>query len=94
VCVELRHHTNPQNADLLDLIAQGAELGEFISAAYQAVEKGKGFPYVIGIVRGRMKEKASQPAGHPQLSVIPGYSAKSQKTIAAARQFAQEMLND
>jgi hypothetical protein len=100
VCIELRQagiiHANPQNADLLELIAQGVEMSEFISAAHQAVEKGKGFPYVIGIVRGRVKEKIPQAAtaGAAHLSVVPGYSIKSQKTIAAARQFAQEMLND
>ncbi len=45
---------NPSHPDLRVLLAQGADLGLFVSAAGDAVKKGKGFAYALGIVRGQL----------------------------------------
>ena len=68
VCVALRAEgmasVNPQHPELLALLDDGAEIQEFVSAARIASEKGKGFAYAIGIVKGqradaqRMAEEA------------------------------------
>jgi len=47
---------NPQHPDLLALIEQGADVGHFASAAQIASEKGKGFAYVLGIVKGQIAD--------------------------------------
>ncbi len=47
---------NPGHPDLAVLIAQGAEVQNFVSAARTAVGKGKGFAYVLGIVKGQLAE--------------------------------------
>jgi uncharacterized protein YdaU (DUF1376 family) len=61
VCVEYRNmgmmKTNPQHPDLLELIADGAGLQEFISAGSLAMDAGKGFAYALGIVKNRKQEK-------------------------------------
>lgn len=57
VCVALRAEglasVNPSHPDLIALLDDGAEIQEFVSAARIAREKGKGFAYVIGIVKGQ-----------------------------------------
>ncbi len=57
VCVALRAEglasVNPAHPDLIALLDDGAEIQEFVSAARIAREKGKGFAYVIGIVKGQ-----------------------------------------
>ncbi|MGZ8220018.1 MAG: YdaU family protein [Methylobacter sp.] len=61
VCVEYRNlgmiHANPQHPDLLELIAGGSELQEFVSAGSLAMDAGKGFAYALGIVKNRKQEK-------------------------------------
>jgi hypothetical protein len=44
---------NPSHPDLIALLEDGAEIQEFVNAARLASEKGKGFAYVIGIVKGQ-----------------------------------------
>lgn len=57
VCVALRAEglasVNSSHPDLIALLEDGAEIQEFVSAARIAREKGKGFAYVIGIVKGQ-----------------------------------------
>lgn len=57
VCVAIRAEglasVNPSHPDLIALLNDGAEIQEFVSAARIAREKGKGFAYVIGIVKGQ-----------------------------------------
>jgi hypothetical protein len=50
--------TNPSHAVLLELLAQGAEVGEFVQAAREAVPKGKGFGYALGVVKGQREDAA------------------------------------
>ncbi|MCI4431598.1 MAG: YdaU family protein [Burkholderiales bacterium] len=83
VCVALRAEglstVNPSHPDLLALLDDGAEIQEFVSAARIAKEKGKGFPYVIGIVKGQRadaqrmaaeaKDKPRQGANHDRHDV-------------------------
>lgn len=61
VCVEYRNlgmmQANPQHPDLLELIAGGSELQEFVSAGSLAMDAGKGFAYALGIVKNRKQEK-------------------------------------
>lgn len=55
VCVAIRSEgivsTNPSNLDLQALIESGAEIQDFVNAARIAKERGKGFGYVLGIVK-------------------------------------------
>jgi len=72
VCVALRSEginaSNAQHPELLELINDGAGIGEFIEAGKIAKEKGKGFGYVIGIVRNTRAEAAARGNAQPQLS--------------------------
>jgi len=47
---------NPSHPDLQSLIDQGADAGQFAEAARAAVAKGKGFAYVLGIVKGQLAD--------------------------------------
>lgn len=49
---------NPGNPTLLVLLAAGATLAEFEGAARGAVQRGKGFNYVIGTVKKQREEAA------------------------------------
>lgn len=68
VCVGLRNlgviHTNPQHADLLQLIRDGTTEQELLSAGSMAAEKGKGFSYALGIAKSRREEKKQAGANH------------------------------
>lgn len=60
VCVAVKNqgivNVNPAHPELLMLIEAGATVDEFVHAARTAKDKGKGFAYVIGIVKGQRKE--------------------------------------
>ena len=62
VCVVLKSlgiaNVNPQQSDLLELLRDGAEIGEFESAGKLAVQSGKGFAYVLGILKNQKKDAA------------------------------------
>lgn len=53
---------NPGNADLLALIAAGADEVEFVGAARTAASRSKGFAYAIGTVKRQRQEAASTAA--------------------------------
>lgn len=55
--------TSPGHPKLLALLEAGAGVGEFIGAAAEAAERGKGFAYVLGMVANRRKEAAALAAG-------------------------------
>lgn len=63
VCVFLKSEgigsVNPQNPTLVNLIKDGADIGMFAEAARISKEKGKGFSYVLGIVKGQLHEAQS-----------------------------------
>jgi uncharacterized protein YdaU (DUF1376 family) len=69
-CIAMRAEglmaVNPSHATLLKLLEQGAEVGEFAQAAKEAVGRGKGFGYALGIVGGRRADAArlATPNGH------------------------------
>lgn len=50
---------NPSHPELTGLLERGADIGWFTAAARTAVEKGKGFAYVLGIVRGQLADAQS-----------------------------------
>jgi len=50
--------SNSAHPDLLALLAEGAQIGEFTEAAKEAVSRGKDFRYALGIVRGRRRDAA------------------------------------
>jgi len=50
---------NPGHPDLKALIDAGADAGMFASAGKSARERGKGFAYVLGTVRGQMRDAAA-----------------------------------
>jgi len=54
------HSAHPELIALLD---DGAEIQEFVSAAHIARERGKGFAYVIGIVKGQRADAQRIAAG-------------------------------
>ena len=60
VCVELMKsgipQVNPSHPDLLAVIADGATMADFIYAATEAIQKGKGFAYTIAIVKNKIIE--------------------------------------
>lgn len=62
VCLELKKigivDVNPSHPELLMLIKAGATIDEFVYAARTAKDKGKGFAYVLGVVKGRMADAA------------------------------------
>lgn len=49
-------NVSPQHPELLALIAKGVTVDQFADAAKSAVEKSKGFAYMLGIVRGQLTE--------------------------------------
>lgn len=61
---------NPQHPELLALIDQGADVGCFAAAAKVAAKKGKGFAYVLGMVKGQMADAANL-ANAPPLGAKP-----------------------
>lgn len=65
VCVVVKSagiaSVNPQNQKLLDLLADGAQVQEFEDAARIAVQAGKGFGYVLGIVKNAREDARRQP---------------------------------
>jgi uncharacterized protein YdaU (DUF1376 family) len=94
VCVALRSEglasVNPQHPDLLDLLESGAELQEFIDAARIAKGKGKGFAYVLGVVKGKRADASRGPPQEPAwrveqrertLTAVPRIAARAQTPI-------------
>lgn len=87
VCRELRdsgiENLNPANPLLLELLKAGASVNEFVQAAKVAKEKGKGFNYLLAIVKGQRKEakEAAKQVLHGDLpnKSPPGNSKKFQK---------------
>ena len=84
VCVAIRAEgiasTNPGHPDLIALIESGAEIQEFVDAAREAQAKGKGFDYLLGIVKGRRLDSARQAQAPPRRKTIHEERAE---TIAA-----------
>lgn len=60
VCLAIKNigivDVNPSHPELLMLIEAGATIDEFMHAARTAKGKGKGFAYVLGIVKGQRSE--------------------------------------
>lgn len=65
-CVAMRAEglmtANPSHPVLLELLAEGAEVGEFAQAAKEAAGAQKGFAYALAIVRGRRQDAARMAA--------------------------------
>ncbi|MBV6447264.1 MAG: hypothetical protein FCKEOINB_00883 [Nitrosomonas sp.] len=74
VCLELKKigiiDLNPAHPKLLMLIEAGATIDEFMHAARTAKDKGKGFAYVLGIVKSQRAE-AAQAKGKVLQGTIP-----------------------
>lgn len=47
---------SPQHPELIALVRSGVAPDQFAQAATQAVAKGKGFSYAIGILKGQLRE--------------------------------------
>jgi hypothetical protein len=62
---------NPQHPELLNLVDQGAEVGLFAAAAVSARSKGKGFAYVLGIVKGQLADAANLARASPSAGSSP-----------------------
>jgi hypothetical protein len=71
---------NPKHPDLLALIDQGADVGHFASAAKTASEKGKGFAYVLGIVKGQIAD-AKGIAGRAGVAVMAPSETTYQRSM-------------
>jgi uncharacterized protein YdaU (DUF1376 family) len=74
---------NPQHPDLLALIDQGADVGHFAAAARLARGKGKGFAYLLGVVKGQMAD-AAELAGAQQYRPAPGGRPVQAESFKAA----------
>ncbi|MGZ4968012.1 MAG: YdaU family protein [Methylobacter sp.] len=107
VCVELRSlgiaQVNPSHPDLLAVIADGATLEQFSFAATEATGKGKGFAYLIAIVKNQIQEKrnghanknnneASAGAGRKPSLVDQGRQSID-RIEARERQLAERSVN-
>ena len=68
VCVVVKSlgigSVSPQHPKLLELLADGADVAEFESAARKAVDAGKGFAYALGIVKNA-REDSKRIAASP-----------------------------
>jgi len=66
VCVELTRlgimQVNPMHPELLAAIAAGATMQDFSFAATESVQKGKGFAYLVAIVKNRIQENRGNNA--------------------------------
>ncbi|WP_193090537.1 hypothetical protein [Advenella sp. FME57] len=54
--------------ELRDLISQGATMGHFVDAVPLAKEKGKGWKYLLGIVRNMLQDERAPPPARRQSS--------------------------
>lgn len=77
---------NPGHPDLLALIAAGASDAEFTNAGRTAAEKGKGFAYALGVLKGQRTEaaEASKRMHHGALAAVPNADRKSRQLETAA----------
>lgn len=83
---------NQGHPDLQALIAAGAEVQNFVSAARSAVAAGKAsFPYVLGIVKGQLKDAralaaAGRAAPNTPLNGTSGGQARAARMAEATGQ--------
>lgn len=78
---------NPGHPDLLSLIAAGASDAEFENAGRTAADKGKGFAYALGVLKGQRTEaaEAAKRMHHGALpAAAPGGDRKSRQLETAA----------
>ncbi len=94
VCVEYRNlgmmQANPLHPDLLELIAGGSELQEFVSAGSLAMDAGKGFAYALGIVKNRKQEKLIENS-RCQNEISGTVSQTSTKKLSLAEQAERDI---
>lgn len=85
VCKALRAagmaSVSPSHPELLALLEKGVTPAMFADAATKSVAKGKGFGYMLGIVKGQMQEAATIAAG-PTAGVVV-YDLDSRAAIEA-----------
>ena len=86
---------NPGDPRLLELIRQGATTAEFEGLAAEAVEKGKGFAWVLTVLQARRKEAgeiALTPKADVRSTTVPSaetveqYQARMAEERAASRE--------
>lgn len=104
VCVVLKSEgvssVNPSHPDLAALLAAGAEVGQFAEAARLATAKGKGFAYVLGIVKGQMADaqamasRVGQAASAAGLSVETTYQRSMRQRYEEATGTSQNTQNN
>ena len=71
---------NPSHPDLIDLIEQGVDVGHFAQAAKTAAQKGKGFAYLLAVVRGQIGD-AKGLAGRAGVAVIAPTETPYQRSM-------------
>lgn len=57
---------NPGHPKLVELLSDGAEVADFIAASKVAVGAGKGFAYMLGVVKGIREDAKRAPKQAPQ----------------------------
>ena len=83
---------NPQHPDLLALIELGADVGHFAAAAEVAIGKGKGFAYLLGVVKGQMADAVKLASAPLAQGVRPGpVESFKERDDAKARARWEEM---
>lgn len=92
VCLAIRGQgiadANPSHPELLALLDAGAGVDVFVDAAGQAAQRGKGFGYVLGTVKGRMADAAKTAAEElaaPRAASPPVRRTTEYKHAAASR---------
>lgn len=69
---------NPAHPELQVLIDKGADIGLFASVARECVEKGKGFPYALAMVKGRMADAAALAATATAMPMTRGKAPQAE----------------
>jgi len=82
VCISIKKQgisdVNPAHPELLMLIDAGATLDEFVYAARTAKDKGKGFAYILGIVK-KQRENVKAMAGKLHEGRLPNKQESIEK---------------
>lgn len=86
---------NPGNADLLALIAAGADEVEFVGAARTAASRSKGFAYAIGTLK-RQREDAARAAQTMPTGAMPAskQQARENRNAQVAASLAQRYTTE
>lgn len=83
---------NPGDPRLLTLLAQKATEAEFVGIAMEAVEKGKGWAWVLATLQGRRADAAGIALAPPVSATVPNRQADETKAMLDAEREREREL--